>query len=222
MIVIALLDVLFVWACAGLGLAIGLLGLRIALLWTNPILVSSITMLMVTAGGSGLVSSGWMCIDASAHARKRRDTVWKRIVWRYPLVIGPAAYYLGEYRPRVRSTPQWFLSLTQNRSALDLLARIAWYGVLSGFYLVLAAVAAAVLQNSSLFVLVTVLFAILVPVSGWAFSLLAIVVFVHAVKRPGQSGHEQAPWSIVPFVGVSWVRGVRQSYLKAIRPHPPP
>ncbi len=82
----------------------------------------------------------------------------------------------------------------------------------------LALLVAATLQSSSLFVLVIILATVLGPVSGAAFSILTMVVFVHAARQSRHAGLEP-PWTIAPFVGIAWVRAIRQYYVKAIRPH---
>ena len=137
---------------------------------------------------------------------------------RYPVLIGPAAYYLGEYRPKQVHGVSWFGTLMQNRRRLDGISFVAWHGTLATYYLLIGAVVAAIVQSSSLFTLVVGLFILLTTVAGAAFCLLSLVVLVHAAVAESHGSGGMRRLSAVPRVGPLWVRGFRQYYEKMIRP----
>src|SRR5437762_13689953 len=98
----------------------------------------------------------------------------------------------------------WLRRLMKNRRALDMATFVAWHGHLTGYYLVLAAVLAAILKSSQFFLLAAVVFVASIPIAGFAFCLLSITVFVHAIEtRVDDSARATPPWTIIPFVGVS-------------------
>ena len=135
-------------------------------------------------------------------------------MWRYPILIGPAAYYLGEFRPKNVGYARWFARLMKDRPALDATSFVAWHGMLAGYYLVVGGFVAAVLQSSPMFMVVIGLFVAILPISAAAFCLLSVVVLVHA----GGAGSRWRQLKAVPRAGPLWVRGFRQYYERVIRP----
>src|SRR5262245_56719127 len=149
------LDLLFLYAVAGLELSILGVGVRIILMANDHRVVLWSTGLLVSAAVGGVAACMLIFADAAkAHKSAAERSLWKEIIWRYPVLIGPAAYYLGEYRPKRGRQASWFVSLMANRQALDCISSVAWYGTLATYGLVIAAVLAAVLQSSSLFLFV--------------------------------------------------------------------
>jgi len=219
MFLVAVLDLLFAYAFAGLAFAVLSVGVRIVLMSNDHRLILWSTILLVSGVASGTVACLWTFVNMGRTPKSSaRRSNWKRIMQRYPVLIGPAAYYLGEVRPNKVQHASWFTRLMENRRALDVISFVAWRGTLAAYGLVVVALVAAVVQSSSLFTLVVAVFVALIPIVGAAFGLLSLVVLVHAaVAGPNEStGMRQL--KAVPRVGPLWVRGFRQYYERMIRP----
>jgi hypothetical protein len=216
--VIAVLDLLFACAFSTVALAIFSIGVRIMLVSNDQRLVVLATFFAI----AGTVSVGGVSVWAFAHVSKtpksrpsRSD--WREIIRRYPVLLGPSAYYLGEFRPTRLRHATWFSRLMQSRRALDGISFVAWHGTLATYYLVIGAFVSAVLQSSPLFTLVVAVFVLLIVVAGAAFCLLSLVVLVHAaVAEPNDSRMREL--KAVPRIGPLWVRGFRRYYERVIRP----
>jgi hypothetical protein len=218
--VITILDCLFIYSFISLGSGILLTGVRIALFSNNTFLISSSSILIASGLATTIIACLWMFLDiVKQPSSKSAIGDWRTVLRRYPVLVGPAAYYLGEYRNRHGHEAQWFAQFLKSRIALDSTVLVAWRGVLAMLVLIPSALIAATVQSSLLFMSIVVLFAVLIPISGWAFCLLAVAVIVHAIQRPVH-GMKRArpPWAVVPLVGVFWVSGFRKYYWETIRP----
>ena len=213
---ILILDLLFISAFGTVLLAIIATGIRIVSMSNDRRLLLSSTMLAI----AGVVTNGTVAVWALAHVggMPKSSSSWKEIVWRYPVLVGPAAYYLGEFRPKRARAATWFSRLMTNYRALDRASFVAWHGTLATYYLVIGAFAAAILQSSPLFMLSIGLFAVLIPIAGAAFCLLSLVVLVHAAAGRQHDSTGLRHILPVPRIGPMWVRGFRQYYERAMRP----
>lgn len=139
MFVVALLDVLFAYAFAGLALAVLIVGVRIVLVSNDHRCVLWSTIFMV----SGLIAAASVCVWAFIHVERApkscaHRSAWNEVKWRYPALLCPLAYYLGGYRPN-KVHASTFTGLMENRRALDLISFVAWRGTLAVYSLVIGA-----------------------------------------------------------------------------------
>src|SRR5579859_7699176 len=181
---VAILDLLFAMAFIGFEATFIITGVRIVSLPNDRILVLSSTISFIVGLASSVVVWLWSFWDT----RQKTDVAaryesWKRIIFRYPALIGPAAYYIGEYRPNAKEELKWFSFIMKTRRVLDRTAFLAWYGTLAVYALVVVALVAAFFQSSILFLSVCALFVAFVGLTGMAFCLLSVVVLVHVVTN---------------------------------------
>ena len=216
---IRFLDGLFVCTFGSVPLDVLGIGTRVALASTDRRLIM-LTTALATIGAIGAVLMYlWAAIFV---ARQKRSPVrqpdWAYVVRRYPVLIGPAAYYVGAYRPRQTGHASWIDAVMQRRRVLDTMADGAWWGTLATYWSLLGAVVAALLQSSALLTLVVVMFVLLLVSSGAAFCLLAVVVLIHFVIVKPSDSPAARHFKGVPSIGVLWVREFRQYYRTAMRP----
>lgn len=216
---IRFLDGVFVCACAAMPLAMLGIGARAGLVSNKHGLIV-LTAALAAIGAIGAVA---ILLWAMAHAgpppaSRVRHLSWADIVRRYPVLIGPAAYYVGAYRPTGTGRGSWVDALMRRRRVLDAVADGAWWGTLGASCLPLGVVLAALLQSSTLFMLVAVVFVLLVASTGAAFCLLAVVVLIHVVTAPPSGSRAASRLDDVLPIGTLWVRGFRQYYHTAMRP----
>src|SRR5262245_18162582 len=108
------LDVLFGIAFVGLELAFVVTGVRVVSMSNARTLLLLSTISLIAGLGSSVVAYLWALFDAKRAQSVTRRESWKRTLLRYPALIGPAAYYLGEYRPKTKRPLKWFTLLMKN------------------------------------------------------------------------------------------------------------
>jgi hypothetical protein len=225
--VVKALDVLFVAAFAGIGTAITLTVVRIVTYLGGDLprwLLNCTAVLFWTSVAVWIPLTVWVFLEHRRGARRdpgERSENWERVLRMNPVVVGPVAYYVGEYRHRHGRETVWVRRLAQNRSALDAISFIASYGMAALLFLGLALMASwLVLPSPGVFMALVSILALLIPVSGGASTLLAIVMLVHAANRAESDwqGAVSAPWEVRPFPWWSWVIGIRRYYLEGVRP----
>src|SRR5207244_2757260 len=115
MFVIRILDLLFVYSFVGGVLAVLSVGVRILLMSDDHRLTVWTTAILISGAASGMVACVWAFVDLGRMPKSQgRRSDWKEILWRYPMLTGPAAYYLGEYRPKKRQPANWFARLMKS------------------------------------------------------------------------------------------------------------
>lgn len=221
------LDALFVFASLGLGTAIVLVVVRILTFLETDLpgwFLASTSVLFWTSIAAWVLLTLWTFVDERNAAKRHggeRSEIWRRVLRMNPMVVGPTAYYLGEYRRRHGRETVWVRRLAQSRAALDVLSFLASYGLVGLLFVGLALMGSWLLLPSAtvLLVLISIL-AILIPAIGGASTLLAIVMLVHAATRADTDwqGGVSAPWEVRPFPWWSWVIGIRRYYLEGVRP----
>jgi len=224
---ILVLDMLFLYASFGLIATLMLLVLRIAT-FLNGDLPSWVLgwggLLFCTSAATWLVLLFWMQVSAKRQRQRAgddRSAAWESVLTRHPAIVGPIAYYLGEYRTRLGREAKWFKRLARSSAILDSLCFVAWYGLVTQLLLGVAFVATVPLTSSiALFFVFVAAFLCLIPVSGVASTLLAVVLFYDAIELGTDSVEEQAdrPWRFSPFFWWWWVVGLRRYYFESVRP----
>jgi len=224
---ILILDTLFLYASVGLIATVVLLVFRIAT-FLNADLPSWVLalggMLFCTTAATWVGLLFWMRVSARKESQQsgdERSAAWESVLTRHPAIIGPSTYYLGEYRTRLGREATWFKRVARNRAVVDSLCFLAWYGLLTQLLLGVAFVATVLLTSSiAIFFAFVAAFSVLIPVSGVASTLLAVVLFFDAIELGANPVEEQSdrPWRSSPFFWWWWVAGLRRYYFENLRP----
>lgn len=210
----------------------GLLGFAATVLWIMAMLLSRLfgarmtSDLLSTWGTSLLLGTlilwvaltGLIVADSWQNWRRNgaRSALWLRILFAQLFVVGPTAYYLSAFRPRLSggAARRVLYSLRQNRVLLDCLSYLTVWGTVVGF----ASIAASLVIRPSPET-VRVLFSLAclaIPVSGLSHLALSLVLVIDASERSEQEWEERDfvrllnPWS--------WVAGTRRYYWEVLRP----